>query len=202
MVLIIHTAYTRLPKWEGLCSLHCEPSEHSSENLWQSQQTHGKLADCTDVIFILHSFAHKLQNRHYMGLVLIWQNCTFLCKKYPVWPQIRCVSREQVQLVIVAATVRTTIMRITLETAFLWKTVPVCTAGKCLVLDRVSKATAKPGSFIISLSVKRRHTMTCTPAFQCLWSGPVELQRPALFWEVSSLWKWTLPDLWLQLVPI
>lgn len=44
--------------------------------------------------------------------------------------------------------------------------------------------------------------MTCTLTFQYLWSGSVELQRRALFWEVPSLWKWTLSDLWFQLVPI
>lgn len=68
--------------------------------------------------------------------------------------ELKCdVSRESVRAVIAAATAHMTSVRITLETVFLWKTAPVCTAGGCSVLDRVSKATAKPGSVIISLGL-------------------------------------------------
>lgn len=73
------------------------------------------------------------------------------------------------KLVIAVATARSTGTRITLETVFLWKTAPVCTAGECSVLDRVSKATAKPGSFIFSLCPLKTWVLTCTPAFQRLW---------------------------------
>lgn len=58
-------------------------------------------------------------------------------------------------LAIAAATAHTTSMRITLATAFLWKTAPVCTAEGCSLLDRAWKATAKPGSVIISLCLAK-----------------------------------------------
>lgn len=67
-----------------------------------------------------------------------------------VWAKLWWVSRKPVWRVIAAATAHTTSMRITLETAFLWKTAPVCTAGGCSLLDSAWKATAKPGSVIIS----------------------------------------------------
>lgn len=71
-------------------------------------------------------------------------------QKCLVWAKLWWASRKPSWLVIAAATAHTTSMRITVATVFLWKTAPVCTAGGCSLLDRAWKATAKPGSVIIS----------------------------------------------------
>lgn len=134
------------------------------------------------------------------------QNILYVITRVPIWP------------VWVAVTAHMTSMRITVDTVFLLITAPVCTAAKYSVQDSTSAPTVKHGNtccfstcaFKKLLFLQKLIEPWCRgwikgchhSVFQCLWSGSVALQRRALLWEMSGLRQRTLPDIWLQLVPL
>lgn len=117
------------------------------------------------------------------------------------------ISRFQIWPARVAVTVLSGSTRITEETVLLWTTAPVCTVEKCSAQESSSEPTAKPGTtcfgaVLPAFNLNVDVTLKVHALLQCLWPGSVALSRWTLSREMSSVWKWTLPDFWFQVVPL